>query len=40
MVFGGDVSCIFMSINPAQLPDDVQALKALVVKLESDYERR
>ena len=29
-----------MSINPAQLPDDVQALKALVVKLEGDYERR
>ena len=40
MVFGGDVSCESMSINPAQLPDDVQALKALVVKLESDYERR
>ena len=29
-----------MSIHPAQLPDDVQALKALVVKLGVDYERR
>ena len=29
-----------MRINPAQLPDDVPALKALVVKLQRDYERQ